>query len=130
MRSLRQGKGLSLNDLAQLLGTSADVISRWERGQREPYVRNALALARALGVSVEELGFGDTLVVATVATLKAGDRCHDQGRPSMTGVVRTTRLISPHALRVRVQWPDELESIYVLLPLRPLAEGNPLFFGT
>jgi DNA-binding XRE family transcriptional regulator len=47
--------GLSQDELAEIVGTSRETISSLEREASTPSVTLALALARALGASVEQL---------------------------------------------------------------------------
>lgn len=63
IRSTRQAKGLSQVQLAEAIGVGQPTISMWESGEMQPSVRNAVKLARALGVSVEDL-FADEDVQA------------------------------------------------------------------
>ena len=55
LKALRKARGLSQDELAALLHTTKQVISRYETGQREPRVSVAAQYARQLGVSVEQL---------------------------------------------------------------------------
>ena len=61
MRSARVWAGLSQVDLAGIVGTSRETISSLERGASIPSVTLAIAIARAVGVTVEELFAGDEL---------------------------------------------------------------------
>lgn len=54
LRSYRVGNGLSLRALSERSGVPFNTISRIERGQ-EPGIFDALALAEAMGVSLEAL---------------------------------------------------------------------------
>lgn len=67
LRIARQARGLSQQQLAGMAGVSRQAVSAVESGQSDPSLRVALALARALGLSVEEV-FGPSapnpLVVA------------------------------------------------------------------
>jgi transcriptional regulator with XRE-family HTH domain len=54
LRELREQKGLTQSQLAELVGVKRDAIARWEADVREPGWSNAVALADALGVSTEE----------------------------------------------------------------------------
>jgi transcriptional regulator with XRE-family HTH domain len=51
----RKAKGWSQADLAKTLGKHTNSVSRWETGAQEMAVGDALALAKALDVSVQEL---------------------------------------------------------------------------
>lgn len=46
----------SVEAVARRLGVSWNTVRRWESGEMRPRKRHARALARALGVSVDELG--------------------------------------------------------------------------
>ncbi len=55
IRELRQAygkKGLSQEQLAQLVGVSTNTISRWETGTYEPTLNDLELLARKLGVRI------------------------------------------------------------------------------
>ena len=54
IRVLRAERGLSCRDLAALIGVSPMAVSKWENGAA-PTSTNLLAVARALGCSVEFL---------------------------------------------------------------------------
>jgi putative molybdopterin biosynthesis protein len=76
LRVARQARGLSQQQLAGMAGVSRQAVSAVESGQSDPSLRVALALARALGMSVEQI-FGpsapDPLVAArAVAPLGGG----------------------------------------------------------
>jgi len=55
IRKLRQQQALSLSDLAELTKLSRVTINRIENGKQNPMPRTIRKLAKALGVSVEEL---------------------------------------------------------------------------
>jgi transcriptional regulator with XRE-family HTH domain len=55
LRELREEQRLSVRDLSDRSGVSAGVISRLERGHIEPKPEAIGRLARALGVTPEEL---------------------------------------------------------------------------
>ncbi|MBV9380393.1 MAG: helix-turn-helix domain-containing protein [Streptosporangiaceae bacterium] len=60
LRLARQARGLSQQHLAGMAGVTRQAVSAVESGHSDPSLRVALALARALGVTVEELfGPGD-----------------------------------------------------------------------
>ena len=61
LKTIRTGRGLSQEALAQLLGTSKQVISRYENGQRTPKVNAAAKYAQLLGVSLASLNGEDPL---------------------------------------------------------------------
>lgn len=53
--TLRTGKGLSQEDLAQCLEVSRQSVSKWETGQSVPDLEKIIRLADLFGVSVDEL---------------------------------------------------------------------------
>jgi putative molybdopterin biosynthesis protein len=55
LRLARQARGLSQQQLAGMAGVSRQAVSAVESGVSDPSLRVALALARALGVSIEEV---------------------------------------------------------------------------
>lgn len=55
LRAIRLSRGLSQEELASLLGTSKQVISRYENGQRSPKISVASEYARKLNVSLRVL---------------------------------------------------------------------------
>jgi transcriptional regulator with XRE-family HTH domain len=58
IKTLREARGLSQPQLARLMshtGGNGSQISRWERGHQFPNPANVSALARAFGVTEEEL---------------------------------------------------------------------------
>lgn len=59
LRALRLGRGWSLDDLAARAGLSASTISRIETGRRTIGLDVLVALARSLGVTVDELVTSD-----------------------------------------------------------------------
>ena len=52
---LREKKGLSQSELGKILGVTNKAISKWENGGAYPSSELMLPLAKALGVSIEEL---------------------------------------------------------------------------
>jgi putative molybdopterin biosynthesis protein len=60
LRLARQARGFSQQQLAGMAGVSRQAVSAVEAGLSDPSLRVALALARALGVTVEEL-FGPAI---------------------------------------------------------------------
>jgi putative molybdopterin biosynthesis protein len=60
LRSARQARGFSQYQLARMAGVSRQAVSALEAGLSDPSLRVALTLARALGMTVEEL-FGPAM---------------------------------------------------------------------
>ena len=55
LKRLRQGRDITLTDLAAETGISASTLSRLESGLRRPTLEQLLPLARAYGVTLDEL---------------------------------------------------------------------------
>lgn len=55
LKEYRKRKGLTQRQLAQQAGTHRDVIGLLERARREPSLRIALAVSRALDTPIEEI---------------------------------------------------------------------------
>lgn len=55
IRDLREARGLSQSKIAELTGVSRNAVSQWEAGVTEPTSRRLNILAKALGVTVEQL---------------------------------------------------------------------------
>ena len=55
LREIRKEKGLTQNELSNRTGVNQNNISRYETGAREPRLKDAKALAVALGCTVDEL---------------------------------------------------------------------------
>ncbi len=71
LRFARQARGYSQQQLARMAGVSRQAVSAVESGQSDPSLRVALALAQALGMTVEEL-FGAEGAVASVSARLVG----------------------------------------------------------
>ena len=68
LRLARQARGFSQQQLASMAGVSRQAVSAVESGHSDPSLRVALALAQALGMSVEDL-FGPGEPAAPVAAV-------------------------------------------------------------
>lgn len=55
IRRNRKQKGMTQEALAQMLGVSAQAVSKWETGQSAPDIGLLLPLAKALGIGVNDL---------------------------------------------------------------------------
>ena len=90
LRLARQARGFSQQQLARMAGVSRQAVSAVESGLSDPSLRVALALARALGLTVEEL-FGPGGPVSPVAARPVaplgGDRARVELAPMGEGFV-------------------------------------------
>jgi transcriptional regulator with XRE-family HTH domain len=53
--SLRKGKGLTQDELSEMMGISPQAISKWENDQSYPDITSLPQLAEILGITVDEL---------------------------------------------------------------------------
>jgi molybdate-binding protein/DNA-binding XRE family transcriptional regulator len=92
LRTARQARGFSQQQLAGMAGVSRQAVSAVESGHSDPSLRVALALAQALGLSVEQLfGPGEPAAPVTavsVAPLAAAGPGAGQGQGQGSGADR------------------------------------------
>ena len=62
IKGLREKKGITQAQLADVLGVSSKAVSKWETGKGLPDITLIELLAKALSVSVMELMSGDTVI--------------------------------------------------------------------
>ena len=55
LQRMRKEKGMSQKELADALGVTQGTVSAWESGRWDPTVENLRAVAKVLGVTVDEL---------------------------------------------------------------------------
>lgn len=53
LRQIRKEKGLSQEELAEILDVSRQAVSKWEQGQGYPEVEKLLFLSRELNLSLD-----------------------------------------------------------------------------
>lgn len=58
IKAVRESRGLSIRDLAELAGINKSQIVRIESGQSDPHYTTLLRIARALEVNVEDFADG------------------------------------------------------------------------
>jgi len=55
LRHIRKSRGMTLEEMAKLLGSSKQALSRYERNERTPKITVAARIADTLGVSLEDM---------------------------------------------------------------------------
>jgi putative molybdopterin biosynthesis protein len=85
LRLARQARGFSQQQLASMAGVSRQAVSAVESGHSDPSLRVALALAQALGLSVEDL-FGPGQPAAPVTAMSLAPVASDGVRVSLAPV--------------------------------------------
>ena len=73
LRFARQARGYSQQQLAGMAGVSRQAVSAVESGQSDPSLRVAIALAQALGMTVEELFGAEGAIEAVSARVVGSD---------------------------------------------------------
>lgn len=63
IQELRKQKGLTQEELAEVLFVSRTAISKWESGRGYPNIDSLKAIARFFGVMIDELLSGDELLI-------------------------------------------------------------------
>ena len=68
IKNLREKKGLTQTELADILGVSSKAISKWETAKGLPDISLIEPLAKALSVSVMELMTGNTVINKNISS--------------------------------------------------------------
>ena len=68
VKTLREKKGLTQTELAEVLGVSSKAVSKWETAKGLPDISLIEPIARALSVSVMELMSGDTVINKNISS--------------------------------------------------------------
>jgi len=68
IKTLREKKGLTQTELADILGVSSKAISKWETAKGLPDISLIEPLAKALSVSVMELMTGNTVINKNISS--------------------------------------------------------------
>ena len=63
LQELRKQKGLTQEELAEILFVSRTAVSKWESGRGVPNIESLKAISRYFSVSIDELLSGDELLV-------------------------------------------------------------------
>lgn len=100
LKLLREEKEMSLAEFANLLGTSKQVISRYERGENTPKITTVAHYAEVLGVSLQYLVNDD-------CTDRNG-KTDNKTTPSQSMTEREQILL--HSFR---RLPDEAQKMYL-----------------
>jgi transcriptional regulator with XRE-family HTH domain len=110
IRSLREGRGMKLKQLADATGLSDAFVSRLERGQVSSSVANLIQIAQALDIGVSEL-FADPpdRLRSDITVHRHGDDGEDQSIPSTGYRWRLFAGGMPN---------DDLEVFHLLFPRR------------
>jgi transcriptional regulator with XRE-family HTH domain len=118
LRALRQQRGTTLTQLAEITGISVSTLSRLESGSRRPTLELLLPLARAYQVSLDELvdapAFGDPRVYSRPIVRDGVAFLPLTRRPG--GIQAFKQILAPNSPRGEVerQTHEGYEWLYVL----------------
>lgn len=68
IKRLREGKGITQQQLAEMIGVSGKAVSKWETSKGLPDISLVEPLSKALGVSVMELMSGETVINKNISS--------------------------------------------------------------
>lgn len=68
IKRLREAKGFTQTQLAEMIGVSSKAVSKWETAKGLPDITLIEPLAKSLGVSVTELMSGDTVINKNISS--------------------------------------------------------------
>ena len=84
LQELRKKKGLTQEELAQMLFVSRTAVSKWESGRGYPNIESLKAIAKLYNVSIDELLSGDELLTIAEEDTKAKE---DHSRDLLFGLL-------------------------------------------
>lgn len=94
IKRIRKQAGLSQQDLAERCGISKSQLSRMESGEQEnPLIKTIIPIATALGVSLDEIVFGEDAESMTYLS-KAMDELPEEDKVAIRKMIRGWMLIS------------------------------------
>ena len=68
IKKLRESKGLTQLQLAEIIGVSSKTVSKWETGKGLPDISLVEPLSQALGVSIMELMSGEMITNKNISS--------------------------------------------------------------
>ena len=132
LRAHREGRGLSLRELARRLSISPSALSQIETGKSRPSVSTLYSIVTELGISLDEL-FGGRDTPATAAP-PAASRRKPRSRPADERHVQRADSRATIDLESGVRWerltaqPDpEADFLYVVYDVGGSSSQNDLF---
>jgi len=94
IKRIRKQAGLSQQDLAEKCGISKSQLSRLESGEQEnPLIKTIIPIATALGVSLDEIVYGETTETMTYLS-KAIEELPDEDKVAIRKLIRGWMLIT------------------------------------
>lgn len=100
LANLRKGRGLNQQELADLVGTGKDMISRYERDAISPSIEVAAKIARVLNASLDDLVLG---VVVNAGDESLGNLLKEAEKLSEEDKNHVAAVISAFVTKSKVQ---------------------------
>lgn len=88
IRALREARGLTLQDIADLWGISRSSVAGWESGASNPGIDKLPSLARALGVSVDFMLSDRGLLMDVLTEISQKDEIDRKGKLPLISYVQ------------------------------------------
>lgn len=66
LQKLRTGKGLTVSEMAEIIGVSRISVGNWERGDKQPRINNLKAYANYFNVPIDWIRYGNEDEILTV----------------------------------------------------------------
>ena len=124
LRQIRTERGLSLDELAAILGTTKQVLSRYETKQRTPRIDVVIEYARRLGVPLELLMGGESEPPREI--VRDGDV---RRVPILGGVACGEPIFSPSDGTEYVTVDSSVQCDYALIAQGDSMTGDRIFSG-
>lgn len=118
IRQRRSELGISQADLATRVGVDRRQIRRYEAGETQPTLSVAKSIARALGISIDELAGEETHRVDLAGDWWAAWQTWNNGK----------EIVNPHQISIR-QRGDHLEVVAVTRGTHEFEQGGYLWRG-
>ena len=86
IKELRESKGLTQSQLAELLSFSDKAISKWEKGGNEPDLKTLVEMSKIFNVTLDYLLTGETVLTETDSISKIELACREDNIALLDGV--------------------------------------------
>jgi len=122
MKTIREKRGMTLEEMASYLGTTKQALSRYERGERTPKITVAAKYAKMLNIDLEDLigyeyhdseptfedaAFGEDLSRFTADDFHLLEELHQN--PRLRILFDRNRRMSPESIEKMIKMADIIE---------------------
>ena len=114
IKGLREKKGFTQAELADMLGVSSKAVSKWETGKGLPDITLIEPLSKALGVSVMELMSGDSITNKNVSANLLRSKFYVC--PICGNIIHTTgdTVVSCHGITLPPLEAEEVDDVHTI----------------